>query len=256
MDRKSVLPDLVIGGAPRSGTTFLCEVLSKHPDVFVSRPIIPEPKVCLTAHPNGVPGFRARYAALFRDAPPNSLRVEKTSNYFENSEARGRLRAVLPDARFVFILREPVARAYSNWLWSGKNGLEKLSFSEAIAREGARANPLAPEQEYARPFDYMSRGRYATFARGWIEAVGRERISFLIFEDVVRDPQPWLHQLQLFAGLPPVSWSELQTETINSTQPMPDIIDPVLIARLRADTRQEVEAFAQLTGVDISAWGY
>jgi hypothetical protein len=256
MDVKSALPDLVIGGAPRSGTTFLCEVLSKHPDVFVSRPIIPEPKVCLTAHPDGVPGFRAHYATLFKDAPPGSLRVEKTSNYFENSEARERVTAVLPDARFVFILREPVARAYSNWVWSGKNGLETLSFAEAIGREGTRPNPLAPEREYARPFDYMSRGRYATFARAWIEAVGRERIAFLIFEDVVCDPQPCLHQLQVFAGLSPMSWSQLQTGRINVTEPMPDTIDPILIARLRAAARPEVEAFTRLTGVDTSAWGY
>ena len=50
----SYLPDIVIGGAPRSGTTFLCELLAKHPDVFIARPVIPEPKVLILPHPDDV----------------------------------------------------------------------------------------------------------------------------------------------------------------------------------------------------------
>ena len=60
----SYLPDIVIGGAPRSGTTFLCELLAKHPDVFIARPVIPEPKVLILPHPDDVAGYRARYEAF------------------------------------------------------------------------------------------------------------------------------------------------------------------------------------------------
>jgi hypothetical protein len=230
--------------------------LAKHPAAFVAQPIIPEPKVCLTAHPDGIAGLRARYAALFDSAPPESIRIEKTSNYFENAEARERLAAVLPTAKFIFILREPVARAYSNWQWSKKNGLETLNFAEAIECEGRRPDPLAPERAYARPFDYMSRGRYATFARAWIDAVGRDRIAFFLFENVVRDPDTELRAVQRFAGLPDLPWARIQTEQVNATQPMPATLPPGLLRHLRAIAEPEVDTFAALTGLDVSAWNY
>src|SRR5262245_17165069 len=138
MMRNYAVPDIVIGGAPRSGTTFLCELLAKHPRVYVARPFIPEPKVCLRNHPAGDPGLICHYNEYFAAAPVGQVRVEKTSNYFENDLARERLARLLPQARFVFMLREPVARAYSNWLWSRKNGLETLPFDKAIQLEGRR----------------------------------------------------------------------------------------------------------------------
>ena len=138
--------DAIIGGAPRSGTTFLCELLAKHPDVFVAKPFIPEPKVCMTPHPDGDAGLLQRYATFFSDAPRRAIRVEKTSYYLENAAARERLVRILPLARFVFILREPVERAYSNWMRSRDNGLETLPLRgchRARAQPGVAA-PAAP----------------------------------------------------------------------------------------------------------------
>src|SRR5207253_6964810 len=137
------VPDVIIGGAPRSGTTFLCELLAKHPDIYVAKPFIPEPKVCMTPHPGGDAGLLRRYADIFSDAPSRSIRIEKTSYYLENAEARERLVRILPRAKFVFILREPVERAYSNWMRSRLNGLETLPFEEAIERELSRVSPLS-----------------------------------------------------------------------------------------------------------------
>ena len=131
---RTAIPDVVIGGAPRSGTMFLLS-LAKHPQVYVARPFIPEPKVCMTPHPAGDAGLLGRYSAVFASAPPGCVRVEKTSAYFENAEARERLTRLLPEARFAFILREPVARAYSNWSRSRAQGLETLSFEAALELE-------------------------------------------------------------------------------------------------------------------------
>ncbi len=249
------LPDVIIGGAPRSGTTFLCELLAKHPDIFVARPVIPEPKICLTPHPDGDSGLLARYAALFADAPPGALLMEKTSNYFENDEARARLARILMGTKFIFILREPVARAYSNWAWSRKNKLETLSFAQALTLEGHRPNPLPPEREYARPFDYFKRGRYGTLARKWIDAIGRERIGFFIFEDAVSEPERFAAYLQEFLGVHARPWSELATGRINAAEPG-EGIEPGLAAELHERFRPEVALFSKVTGVDVSRWGY
>jgi hypothetical protein len=253
---KSAIPDIVIGGAPRSGTTYLSELLAKHPQIYVARPLVPEPKVCLTAHPAGDAGLLERYASYFGDAPRDAVKVEKTTNYFENEDARIRLTRILPESRFIFILREPVARAYSNWLWSRKNGLETLPFAESIEREGQRASPLPPDRAYARPFDYMTRGRYGTLAERWIDAVGRARIAFYLFETAIAEPTEFVAELQDFIGVGRRPWSELQTGQINSTEPDEAGIDRKLKAVLRERIAPEVRRFAQVSGVDVSAWGY
>jgi Sulfotransferase family len=256
MSRRLPLPDVVIGGAPRSGTTFLTEVLGKHPSVFLARPIAPEPKVCLREHPDGEAGFLAEYAHFFKDASEQLVRIEKTTNYFENDAARERLARVLPDARFLFILREPVSRAYSNWKWSCLNGLERLAFSEAIALEGQRPNPFGKERESARPFDYMSRGHYGTLAAAWYGAFGRDRIHFVLFEDYVRDPEAAVLSLQNWIGIEPMPWRDLRVGKVNATPEDVSGLDPEIEAQLRSQIRPEIEKFKQLSGIDLTAWGY
>lgn len=250
------VPDIIIGGAPRSGTTFLCELLMRHPDVYVARPIAPEPKVCLTPHPLGNIGYLKRYKEYFADIAPEKIRVEKTTNYFENNEARDRLATLLPHVRLIFILREPVARAYSNWLWSCKNGLESLPFSEAIAIEGRRPSPFPPERDYVRPFDYMTRGRYGTFAEGWLRLFGPDRIAFFLFDEAVNNPEPFIAQLQSYIGVRQLPWSALRTGKINATETDPKGLDPMLVAELRERIAPEVHRLAAVTGLDVSTWGY
>jgi len=256
VNSRSLVPDVIIGGAPRSGTTFLCELLAKHPQVSVARPFIPEPKVCMTAHPAGDAGLRARYADFFADAPSGSIRIEKTSYYLENSDARERLVRLLPEAKFIFILREPVARAYSNWARSRAQGLETLTFAEAVELEGRRPSPLPPERDYARPFDYMSRGRYGTFAQAWLETVGQSRAFFCVLEAVIAAPERFVADLQRFIGVDPLPWSRLATRQANAGETDVAGIDLALAARLRCRIAPEVERFAQLTEVDVTIWGY
>jgi hypothetical protein len=254
---RTTTPDVVIGGAPRSGTVFLCELLAKHPQVYVARPFIPEPKVCMTPHPAGDAGFLNRYAALFAAAPQHSVRVEKTSYYFENDEARERLTRLLPEARFAFILREPVARAYSNWSRSRAQGLETLSFEAALElEERTRPVPLPPDRAYARPFDYLARGRYGTFAQAWIDAVGRSRIFFCLFEEALATPDPFVEKLQKFVGVEALPWARIATGRVNAGEHDARAIDPALVARLRRRFVSEVERLAELTGLDVTVWGY
>jgi hypothetical protein len=254
---RSPIPDVVIGGAPRSGTMFLCELLAKHPQIYVARPFIPEPKVCMTPHPEGDAGLLKRYARFFAAAPAQFVRVEKTSYYFESTEARERLVRLLPEARFTFILREPAARAFSNWSRSRAQGLETLSFEEAVAlEERSRPIPLPPDRAYARPFDYLTRGQYGTFAQAWIDAVGRSRLFFCLFEEAVAAPEAFTHNLQRFAGVEPLPWNRIATGRVNAGEDDFQTLNPALIAQLRRRFAPEMKHLAQLTGLDVGVWGY
>src|SRR4051812_13756221 len=98
------LPHFIIGGAPRSGTTFLAQALDRHPEIRMARPFRPEPKVFL------IPArdrdeYLARYAPLFPETDERRVRGEKTTNYFESVEACARIGEMLPDVKLLFLLR-------------------------------------------------------------------------------------------------------------------------------------------------------
>jgi hypothetical protein len=255
MTMASHLPTFIIGGAPRSGTTFLAESLSRHPEVYMAQPLIPEPKVFL-GYRQPLEVYNERYRKLFAPANGHRLRGEKTANYLENPDLVGLMQAVLPDVRFTFIVREPVARAYSNFLWSTKNGLETLSFEEAIAKEGTRASPLPPERFHARPYDYLIRSNYDALAAPYLKAFGRDRVRFFLYEDIVLRPQQLLRDLQQFLGATALPFERLDPGVVNSAREVGPPIEAATERRLRERLRPTVERFAALTGLDISPWGY
>jgi hypothetical protein len=250
-----VRPTFIIGGAPRSGTNFLCHALDRHPDVYLAKPYMPEPKVFMgPERPWG--DYERRYAALFAAAGARPARGEKTSYYLENEAACALIRRHLPAVRIVFVVREPVARAYSNYLWTKKNGLETLAFEEAVRLGGGRPSPLPPDRAYARPYDYLERGRYDVFAERYYAAFGRDRVLFALYEDLVATPEAVLARIQDFIGVPIVSLGAEDLGVINSAKEAGPPLAPALESTLRERMAPAVGRFAALTGLDVSAWGY
>lgn len=253
MGDRPLLPTFIIGGAPRSGTTFLCHALDRHPDVYMAKPYIPEPKVFLTG-PRDHAAYCARYASLFAGAGARRALGEKTSYYLESAEACALIHEHLPDVRMLFVVREPVARAYSNYLWSRQNGLETLSFEEAIGLEGRRPSPLPPEQAYARPFDYLRRGEYDVLARRYYETFGPDAVAFFLYEDVIRQPERRLPDIQAFIGVDPLPLDVGGLGPINAAEATGPPLDPALRRRLWRHFRPSVKRFGALTGLDLSPW--
>jgi hypothetical protein len=139
-------------------------------------------------------------------------------------------------------------------MWSTHNGLETLPFADAIARTGRRQSPLPPEKSYARPYDYLERGRYGTLAAEWLRTFGEDRVAFFLLEQVIEQPEDFVERLQTFAGLRRLPWSALYTGPENETSPLPSGYDPDLVARLRVGFRHEIDRFEALTGLDVSYW--
>jgi hypothetical protein len=194
------LPDFIIGGAPRSGTTWLYSLLDRHPEVYMAKPVTPEPKYFLVDHvyDKGL----AFYADHWFAAAGAACRAgEKSTDYLESAPAAARIARDLPDVQLVFILREPVDRAYSNYLWTRMNGLEFEDFRTALRLEDQRERELPERLKYARPFSYFSRGLYADLLTPYLERFPRRQILIVRFEDILSAPAALAGRLQRFLGI-------------------------------------------------------
>jgi hypothetical protein len=249
------LPHFIIAGAPRSATTWLYELADRHPDIAMARPLTPEPKFFLVdeLYERGL----AYYSSKWFDPLPDGKRYgEKSTNYLESASACERLARDVADVRLVFILRDPVERAHSNYLWSVRNGLETETFARALELEPARERNVAPGLRYARPHAYYSRGLYAELLRPWFERFPREHILVLRSEDVASDPREVARALFGYLGVSPLAELADGLAVVNAARPDgAPAIDPDVRANLIERYRQPNRALAALLGPSFAGWG-
>ncbi len=202
------MPDFLVIGAPKAGTTALHAALSEHPGLYMSA--IKEPKFFLSDGPpptKGGPGDaltyrehvwrRADYEALFAPAPPGTLRGESTPLYLYDRAAMGRIRDTIPQARLIVIVRDPVERAHSNWahLWSA--GLEPVAdFVRACGEEERRI-----AAGWASFWHYTGLGRYGEQLQYLFTLFPREQVLVLRYRRMVDEPAQALDRICAFLGV-------------------------------------------------------
>ena len=193
-------PDFLIGGAPRCGTTWLYRVLDLHPSIWMAKPLRPEPKFFLVddEYRRGLTYYRERW---FSGVPSAVVAGEKSTNYLESALAAERIAHDLPRAKVIFLLREPAARALSNYQWTRMHGLEDLDFFDAVMQETDREAAYAGHDRYSRPFSYFSRGLYAQLLRPWFKELPSDQVLVLRFEDIIDDRAKLLSGVHRFLGV-------------------------------------------------------
>lgn len=202
------LPDFLIVGAPKSGTTALHVALAGHPQLFLSP--VKEPKFFLTDGPpqtRGGPGAdhskstyiwrREEYEQLFDGAPPGALRGESTTLYLSDMDAHRRIQRLVPDARLIAVLRDPVDRAHSNWTHMRSVGLEReRDFLAACALEEERQR-----QGWSPLWSYLRLGRYGEQVQDLYRCFPADRVLLLRYRDLCDEPQAVLGVVCRFLGV-------------------------------------------------------
>jgi hypothetical protein len=190
------LPEFLCIGAMRCGTTSLWEMLGQHERTF-----LPDRKeLHFFDNRNGFydQGIEA-YARYFEPAGPDQVPGETTPCYLFFEEACERIHQVLPDARLLVILRDPVARARSHYWYSVRMGYESLSFERALSAEAGRLATCDPDA--LNRFSYVARGRYVDQLQRFASRFQREQIHVLFLEDLKAQPAEVMRAVFAHLGL-------------------------------------------------------
>ncbi len=250
---KKCLPDFIIGGAPRSGTTWLYYLLDVHPEVYMAKPVKPEPKFFLVdeRYSHGIDFYSRTW---FSENIHAKICGEKSTDYLESAVAAARIRKHLPEVKLIFILRNPIDRAFSNYLWSRMNGLEHKDFVTALALEEQRERELPEKLKYARPYSYFSRGLYADMLRTYLDLFKREQILCLRYEDIQEKPEFLVERLHRFLGIKPRPEDGRHLGVINPSKKDSDGIPNEAYKMLRSRYAEPNIRLASLLGHDFEMW--
>ena len=215
------LPDFLLMGAPKAGTTALHVALAQHPELFMSAN--KEPKYFLTAGsppvgPGDLKTYRASvrdreaYEALFADAQPGALKGESTTLYLRDRGAHLRIREDIPAVKMVAVLRDPVDRAHSNWTHLRSAGLEpEADFVAACGLERERA-----ALGWAPFWRYLELGHYGDQLHHLYSLFPREQVLVLRYREVRENPLETLDRVCEFLGVQTGLLNELPAENVTA----------------------------------------
>lgn len=208
-----VLPDFIIIGAQKAGTTSLYNYLTKHP--CIAPALEKELHFFDYGFNKSLNTYRAYFPSLIygyyvRRWYGHFITGEASPYYIFHPLAAKRMANTIPHVKLIALLRNPVDRAYSHYWHEVESGWENLSFEEALKSEGKRLQGeheriVQNETYYSynhQHFSYLSRGIYVDQLKVWREFFPKEQMLILKSEAFYASPGKWLKEALSFLGVP------------------------------------------------------
>jgi hypothetical protein len=179
------LPDFLLIGAMKAGSTSLAEALGEIPQIHI--PPVKEPH--FLCKENAIVEGRTLYRDLFRHRREGQLCGDASTGYAKLPDSHGvaeRAKRVTPDARIIYIVRHPIERAISHHYHLMRVGKAPADMEVAAQKKAALVNY----------------GRYMMQLQPWIESFGADRIHVVVFEEFIANPQAEMSRIRAFLGIP------------------------------------------------------
>lgn len=192
---KPELPSFIVVGPPRTGTTWLHDVLSSHANLPTPTK---ETRFFDIHFHRGVGWYHSHFLACQCGRPMG----EVAPTYFASSDARKRIAATIPQAKLVFVFRNPIQRVISLYRIKRAYGILPWSFEEALNND--------PE--------LISSGMYSTHLAEWQRAFPAKQMLITIYEDMRNDPQLFVERVANFVGIRDVALQDAQLRIVHSSE--------------------------------------
>jgi hypothetical protein len=224
-----LLPNFLIIGANKCGTTTLYDYLKEHPNIgsatkkelhFFDRPY---------TFSKGLTWYRSQFpiSKLFSHKFTSQEKLitgEASPEYLFHPLVPQRVAGCLPDVKIIVMLRNPVDRAYSHYKMTYRNGNENLSFSEAISKESDRIGSILEQMKQKENFfdiayerySYLSRGIYVEQLQRWTNFFDRKQILVIKSEDFFAEPLDVLKKVFNFLEIPQWQPEELKVSHVGN----------------------------------------
>ena len=223
----TILPNFMIIGASKCGTTSLWEYLNRHPDVFWTEPKEP---MFFNWEAHNSKGIEW-YASLFENAGEKKAIGEATTSYTyapHTPDVPQRIYDLLPDCKLIYMLRPPVARTYSHYV------------QELQVRVWAPKGELGTFEDALKKCPVLvDAGMYLKQIEQYLRVFPRDQIKVLLLEDLTRDPTKVLHEVQEFIGIEAIDLSKSKQVTAN----------PRGIHHIRRGLNKKIEDIKAIPGV-------
>lgn len=186
--------NLIIPGAMKSGTTTVIELLNQHPEISIAR------EACYFSIEENFKKGSGWYESLAQD---KKIKGDKTTAYMFLPGCAKRIYEYNPNAKLLFVLRDPIKRAYSNYMHRLKQGGEDLSFKEAVALEDKRI-----KKDIA--YGYVSRGFYDEQISRFLKYFSKEQMHFLILEKLNKDFESEMNNIISFLDVSKFNFNRMK----------------------------------------------
>ncbi|MCK4816957.1 sulfotransferase domain-containing protein, partial [bacterium] len=208
------MPDFLIIGAQKSGTTSLYYYLSQHPCVLSAGQ--KEVHFFDDNFAKGLNWYRSQFPTILKKycyqqiKKKNIITGEASPYYIFHPLAPKRISRILPEVRLIALLRNPIDRAYSQYHHNVRQGREPLSFEDAIAIEherlqGKKEKMLEDQHYYSfshKHCSYLSRGIYVEQLETWLSLFPKSQILIISSEDFYTNTPTIFKQILEFLNLP------------------------------------------------------
>jgi LPS sulfotransferase NodH len=191
------LPSFIVVGPPRTGTSWLHEILSQ----YTNLPNPTKETRFFDKHfQRGLKWYSAHYPDFHADRPTGEI----APTYFASPQARERIAQTVPQAKLIFVFRNSVQRVVSLYRVKRAYGMLPWSFEEALDRD--------PE--------LIASGKYATHLKEWQKVFPEEQIFPTFYDDLRNDPQSFVDAIGNFIGIPRIVLSKAQLGQVFSSETM------------------------------------
>lgn len=220
---KKLLPNLLIIGAAKAGTTSLHNYLDQHPQIFMAKRKEPRffllwenpEKIALHIKEgrNEINKYSTleAYQSLFADSENYPIKGESSTAYLANPECADKIKKLIPDVKIIALLRNPVERAFSNYVIYKNWRMEKMSFDKAVDEEIKTGR-----HSYQQPMQYLHMGKYVDSLKKYFSLFPGNQVRIYLHDEFNKNTKNVIRDIFEYLGVDSAFVPDLQTKYNNS----------------------------------------